>query len=94
MIIKRCWAYLGMALALYLGSFSVQAIERIEYIVAESVGQSYAVQSVVHQLTLAEWRTGSQPSNTSVASNLIALSNHFGMAEAAPFAVPDWDLQV
>lgn len=94
MMIKRCMVYLGMALAMCLGSFAAQAAERVEYAAATVFDQSYAVQSVVHQLTMAQWRTGSEPSNTLIAYNLIAISNHYGLASAAPFGVPDWDLAV
>lgn len=91
MMIKRFMVYLGMALAMCMGSFAAQAVERVEYATAAVFEQSYAVQSVVHQLTLAQWRTGSESSNTLIASNLIAISNHYGLASAAPFGVPDWD---
>lgn len=94
MMIRRCMVYLGMALAMCLGSFTAQAAERFEYATAQVFGDSYAVASVVHKLTLSQWRTGSEASNTLIASNLIALSNHFGLASAAPFSVPDWDLAV
>jgi hypothetical protein len=93
MMIKRFATYLGMALAMCFWSFSAHAAERIAYFTAstfEVVG-SHASESVKHELTLAQWRTGSQPSSECVASNLIALSNHYGLASAAPFGVPDWD---
>lgn len=92
MLIKRCMGYLAMCLAMCLGAFTAHAVERVEYATATVLDQSYAVQNVVHQLTLAQWRTGSGPSNTLIASNLIAVSNHYGLANAAPFSVPDWDL--
>jgi len=93
MMIKRFATYLGMALAMCLGSFTAHAAERIAYVAAstfEVVG-SHAAQSMKHELTLSQWRTEGQASNEPVASNLIALSNHFGLAGAAPFGVPDWD---
>lgn len=92
MMIKRWSMYLGMALAMCLVPFAAHAVERVEYATATVFDQSYAVQSVKHELTLAQWRTGSEPSNTLIASNLIAISNHYGLATAAPFGVPDWDL--
>jgi len=92
MMIKRFASYLGMALAMCLGSFTAQAAERIEYIVSATYDIGcYGAESVTHALTLSQWRTESQPGNTAVASNLIALSNHFGMTSAAPVGVPDWD---
>lgn len=90
-VIKRCMVYLGMALAMCLGSFSAYAEERIAYVATASFGESYAVQSVKHELTMSQWRMQSAPCSEPVASNLIKLSNHFGLASAAPFSVPDWD---
>lgn len=94
MMIKRFASYLCMAIAMCIGSFAVHADERIAYVVAESFGiaGSHADESVRHELTLAQWRAESQPGNESVASNLIALSNHFGLTSSAPFGVPNWDI--
>lgn len=93
MMMKRCLTYLGMALAMCLGSFAAHAEDRVVYLTALTFGDggSYSAQAVKHTLTMSQWRTESQPGNESVASNLIALSNHFGLASAAPFGVPDWD---
>lgn len=93
-MIKRFIGYLGMALAVCLGSFTAHAEERISYVTAAAfgVGGSYHAESVKHELTLSQWRTGSQTGEPVIGSNLIALSNHFGLASAAPFGVPDWDL--
>ena len=93
MMIKRFASYLCVALAMCFCSFSAQAVERIVYVTAatlELVG-SMASHSVKHELTLGQWRAGVGASSEDVASNLIALSNHFGLASAAPFGVPDWD---
>ena len=92
MMIKRFASYLCMAVAMCMGSFAAHASERIEYIVAASydIG-SYGVESVKHELTLSQWRQEGQAGSDTPASNLIALSNHFGMTSAAPFGVPDWD---
>lgn len=93
MMIKRFATYLGMALAMCLGSFTVQAAERIAYFTAstfEVVGD-LATRSLKHELTLSQWRQEGQTGSDTPASNLIALSNHFGMTSAAPFGVPDWD---
>jgi len=93
MMIKRLATYLGLALAVCFGSFAAHASERIAYVTAttfEVVGD-LAAQSVKHDLTMSQWRQERQTGGESVASNLIALSNHFGLASAAPFGVPDWD---
>lgn len=91
MMIKRFASYLCLALAACF-SFSAMAVERIEYAYAAvfDVGQ-YGAKLAKHELTLSQWRQGSQSGSDTPASNLIALSNHFGMISAAPFGVPDWD---
>ena len=90
-MIKRFDSYLCLALAACF-SFSAMAVERIEYAYAASydMGQ-YGAKLTKHELTLSQWRQGSQPGSDTPTSNLIALSNHFGMTSAAPFGVPDWD---
>lgn len=92
MMTKRLVSYLGMALAMCLGSFAAHAVEQVSYVVAQvGDGSSYAAKSLTHNLTLTQWRQGSQSGDSSPASNLISLSNHFGMASAAPFGdeMPD-----
>lgn len=91
MMIKRFASYLCLALAACF-SFSAMAIERIEYAYAATydIGQ-YGAKLSKHELTLSQWRQESQTGSDTPASNLIALSNHFGMTSAAPFSVPDWD---
>jgi hypothetical protein len=91
MMIKRFASYLCLALTACF-SFSAMAVERIEYAYAATydVGQ-YGAELTKHELTISQWRQGSQPGSDSPASNLIALSNHFGMTSAAPVGVPDWD---
>lgn len=93
MMIKRFASYIFMAFAMCIGSFAAHAEDRIAYVVSTGFGivGSHAEDSAKHELTLSQWRTGSQPTNESIASNLIALSNHFGLASSAPFSVPDWD---
>lgn len=93
MMIKRCLRYLGLALAGCLLSFTTQAEERIAYVTAMTFGETGSphAESVKLTLALSQWRTGSEPSDTPIASNLIALSNHYGLTGAASFSVPDWD---
>lgn len=91
-MMKRCLMFISMAFALCLGSFTAQASERIEYLHFSIAGlQSYGAEAARHEATLAEWRTSGSVHDESLASNLIAISNHFGMVSAAPFGVPDWD---
>lgn len=91
MMIKRFASYLCLALAACF-SFSAMAVERIEYAYAATydIGQ-YGAKLTKHELTLSQWRQGSQSGSDTPASNLIALSNHFGLSSAAPFGVSDWD---
>lgn len=91
MMIKRFASYLCLALAACF-SFSAFAVERIEYAyaAAHDIGQ-YGTKLTTHELTLNQWRQSSEAGNDTPASNLIALSNHFGLSSAAPFGVPDWD---
>lgn len=86
-MMKRLSAYLGFAFAACLAVFSLPAF-------AEPV--AYAYRSAVTlaelpgvglkrlELTLAEWRTGSQSGDSDLKSNLRASSNHFVMATAKP----------
>lgn len=104
MMIKRCLAFLSMALAMCLGSFPAQAVERIAHAtscvvkstasaIAES--QLHGADFARHELTLSQWRTSpSTPITDAKPANLIALSNHFGLDGAAPFGVPDWDVSI
>lgn len=94
MMIKRCFASWGLSLALMLGSFSAHAVERATELAALTfgIGGLYGEQAVRHKLVLGQWQAEAQTGDESVASNLIALSNHFGLAGAAPFGVPDWEL--
>lgn len=86
MIIKRFMSYLGCALAACLFSGAALAVESVTYLARTAADCSpYGAQSAKHELTLAQWRQGSQERVDSPASDLIALSNHFGMASAAPF---------
>lgn len=92
MIMKRCLSFIGLALTMCLGSFGAYAAERVDNVASFVLGdsRSFAAQSVKHDLTLAQWRTGSGVGPGHIKSNLIALSNHFGMTSAVPIATPDW----
>ncbi|ANF87157.1 hypothetical protein A7J50_3784 [Pseudomonas antarctica] len=85
---KRMSAYLGLALAACLSCFSLSAFagpiadRAAHYLTALNEPQGVAMQRL--ELTLAMWRTGSQTTDESLASNLRASSNHFVMASAKP----------
>jgi hypothetical protein len=89
MMIKRCLSFIGLALVMCFTSFGAYASERVGF--GESIYrtvayvQPYGGEHVKHELTMAEWRTVSGEDESPVKSNLIALSNHFGMTSAAPF---------
>lgn len=81
----RLTRYLGLALAACLSCFSISAFaEPVAYayrtVVMLSELPSVGVKRL--ELTLAIWRTGSQSTEESLASNLRASSNHFVMASA------------
>lgn len=94
MMIKRCLSFIGLALAMCLGSFAAHAGERVGF--GESISravayvQPYGGEHAKHELTMAKWRTGSDIGSSHIKSNVIALSSHFGMTGAVPMAVPDW----
>lgn len=93
MMIKRCMSFIGLGLAMCMGSLahgseSVGFVESIYCAVAYV--QPYGGENAKHELTMAQWRTGSDASDKHIKSNMIALSNHFGLIGAAPMAVPDW----
>lgn len=80
---KRMSAYLGMALAACLSCFSMSAFaEPVAYACRSAVmlAELPSVGVKRLELTLAMWRTGSQTTDESLASNLRASGNHFVMA--------------
>ena len=91
MKISRFLSICGLALAGCFGSMVAYAGPVVEYAYASTIGfdQSYSACAVKHELTLAQWRSGSEPADEMAGSNLIALSNHFGMAGAFPFGLAD-----
>ena len=94
-MIKRCLSFICLGLIACLGSFATQASERAEYVVAKAISyQSFGVAQAKHELTMTQWRQGSDTGSSHIKSNLIALSNHFGMTGAVPMATPDWPAAV
>ena len=88
---KRMSAYLGLALAACLSCFSLSAFAEpissayhVSHRMAFVIGEPQGVAMQRLELTLAMWRTGSQTTDESFASNLRASSNHFVMDSAEP----------
>ncbi|QLG93540.1 hypothetical protein HZF02_16935 [Pseudomonas yamanorum] len=88
---KRLSAYLGLALAACLSCFSLSAFAepltsayRTAYVASYGATEPQGVAMQRLELTLAMWRTGSQPSNEGLKTNLRASSNHFVMTSAKP----------
>ena len=84
---KRWTMYLGFALAACLSCFSIGAIAEpirmVErYLTAMVEPQGVAMQRL--ELTLAQWRTGSESGGEDLKSNLRASSNHFVMTSTKP----------
>ncbi|WP_416425607.1 hypothetical protein RAM80_07570 [Pseudomonas sp. App30] len=62
-------------------------VERPAFTVARvlaSIGDFYNASAARLELTLAQWRTGSESTDEALKSNLRASSNHFVMASAKP----------
>lgn len=91
-MMKRLTMYLGLAFAACLSCFSAtvfaEPLRAVSYHLAVmSEPQGVAMQRL--DLTLAMWRTGSQPDDEGLKSNLRASSNHFVMTtfKASPDGV-------
>ena len=97
---KRIGVYLGLVFAACMAFFAVPASAEALAYGYSSARQMVAVNGPCDagaqrlELTLAQWRQESQPGTEFPASNLLALSNHFGQSVAAPFNVPDWDVSI
>ncbi len=81
-MMKRLTMYLGLAFAACLSCFSATAfaepLRTLSYHLAVMTEpQAVAMQRL--DMTLAMWRTGSQPEGPALKSNLRASSNHFVM---------------
>ena len=93
-MIKRCLSFICLSLAMCFGSFAAHAGERVGF--GESISravayvQPYGGEHAKHELTMTQWRQGSDTGSSHIKSNMIALSNHFGMTGAVPMATPDW----
>ncbi|RJX83476.1 hypothetical protein [Pseudomonas sp. LS-2] len=87
MMMKRLTVYLGLALAACLSCFSLTALAdpvTSALHAVRSMGETQSVAFKRLELTLVAWRTGSQPTDEALKSNLRASSNHFEMASAKP----------
>jgi hypothetical protein len=91
-MMKRLTMYLGLAFAACLSCFSATAFAEPLRAVSYQLAVMTEPQGVAMQrldLALAMWRTGSQPNEQALKSNLRASSNHFVMTtfKAAPVGV-------
>lgn len=88
MMIKRFLSYAALALCACFGP-SAFAMERpVSYLVdvLRAVPEMHEASATRLELTLAQWRQGSEVTDSTVSSNLRASSNHFIMASVK---VPD-----
>jgi hypothetical protein len=84
-MMKHYLKYVVLTLCACLGStafagpldFERQALTMVHVIT--DVGDLYGAQATRLDLTLAQWRTGSESTSEAMKSNLIASSNHFVM---------------
>jgi hypothetical protein len=84
-MIKRLTMYLGLAFAACMACFSVTAMAEPLRAVSYHLAVMTEPQGVAMQrleLTLAQWRTGSESGSEDLKSNLRASSNHFVMTSA------------
>jgi hypothetical protein len=91
-MMKRLTMYLGLAFAACLSCFSAAAFAEPLRAVSYHLAVMTEPQGVAMQrldLTLAMWRTSSQPEGQALKSNLRASSNHFVMTtfKASPDGV-------
>lgn len=92
-MMMRYLKYCALALCACFGSSAfagVLTFDRPAGAVARTlayVGELYGASAARLELTLAQWRTGSESSSEDLKSNLRASSNHFVMASAKP--LPD-----
>lgn len=93
----RIMSCIGLVLAACLSCFSVSAMaeavesgfSQIRYMTAMSEPQGVAMARM--ELTLAQWRTGSESSSVTLKSSMRNESNHLVMVSVVPAGVADWD---
>lgn len=86
MMIKRFLTYAALAICACFGP-SVFALERpVSYLAAsiDRMADLHATATTRLELTLAQWRTGSEGTDKALSSNLRASSNHFVMDTVQP----------
>jgi hypothetical protein len=86
---RRLTTYLGLAFAACLACFSMTAMAEplrtfAHYMVAMDEPQGVSMKRL--ELTLAQWRTGSEGDDKALSANLRASSNHFVMTSTKPEA--------
>lgn len=92
-MMMRYLKYCALALCACFGSSAfagVLTVARPAWSVARTlayVGDLYGASAARLDLTLAQWRTGSESTGEGLKSNLRASSNHFVMTSAKP--MPD-----
>jgi len=92
-MMMRYLKYCALALCACFGSSAFAGVltsDRPAWSVARTlayVGDLYGASAARLELTLAQWRTGSESTSEGLKSNLRASSNHFVMASAK--TVPD-----
>jgi hypothetical protein len=86
MMIKRFLSYAVLAICACFGP-SVFAMERpVSYLSAslDRMADTYLTATARLELTLAQWREGSEATDSTISSSLRASSNHFIMATVEP----------
>lgn len=91
---RRLLSYFALAICACFGP-SVFAMDRpFTYLATgiERMSDLHATSAARLELTLAQWRTGSEGTDKALSSNLRASSNHFVMSSVKP--LPDDGIQV
>jgi hypothetical protein len=85
MMIKRFLCYAALAICACFGP-SVYAMERpVSYLVSsmDRMSDMHLAATARLELTLAQWREGSEATDSTISSNLRASSNHFVMSSVS-----------
>jgi hypothetical protein len=84
MMIKRFLSLACLALCACFGSAFASTMDKPSYVLSslKSIGEFHGASVARLDIALVHWRSGGEPTTTSVASNLRAEGNHFVMSSA------------
>lgn len=93
MMIKRFLSIACLALCACFGSAFASTMDKPSYVLSslKSIGEFHGASVARLDIALVHWRSGGEPTTTSIASNLRAEGNHFVMSSAKLQPDPDED---